>query len=477
MKSISIAKLARNALTIVALLSLLAIFWMLKWSYHSFYPLRDYRDSTSYAVTAQQSLASPSFWAGERAFTLPLLYKIVGVTPQNVKTPAVMQRVAEWQTWISIFSWVIFGLTVARRFRQRWLGLVAFALILGFSLVYDVSRWDRMMLSESLSCSLLVLLLAGWIWLLELPAAFRKSARPQQSWRISARSLGALVGLSLVSTLFVFIRDSNIYFVLIAAFIFAAAALLKRFQISRFSALMYLGIVVQLFFAQNASLSAGNRWQIFIYDHLAVRIIPNPAALDYFTKAGLPISETLLQIPTMRGYVYQDLLFNHPDMEAVRQWTNAHGKATYLGYLLSDWQSSLFQPLDQAGLLLNGTLEYGDPDHARLFPTFPESLQGLTNVLFSSLTRSRRYQALAYVVMLALSAWAALRGWGRGVWWVLLALLISIYPLMFVNWHGDPLEIERHALQIALQFRLAFWLVLLLVIDRGLQAIRRAPAH
>jgi hypothetical protein len=465
LKSASFPKLARAAFIIIVYLALLGIFWALKWSYHDFYPLRDYRDSTSYALTAEQSLTSPAFWAGERSFTLPLLYKIVGVTSQNVKTPATMQVVAQWQTWISIFSWVIFGLTIARRFRQRWLGIVAFALILGFSLVYDVSRWDRMMLSESLSCSLLVLLLAGWIWLLDFPPAQSRSPL----------GILVLVWVSVISVLFAFIRDSNIYFVLIAAFIFAAAALLRRFQISRLLTLVYLGIIVQLFFAQNASISAGNRWQVFIYDHLAYRIIPNPAALDYFTKAGLPVSETLLQIPTMRGYVYQALLFNDPAMEPVRRWTNEHGKATYLGYLLSDLGSSLSQPLDHAALLLNGTMEYGDPDHARLFPTFPDSIQVLTNALFSSLSRSRRYMALGYILMLALSTWALLRGWGRGVWGMLFAVLVSIYPLMFLNWHGDPMEIERHGLQIAIQFRLAFWLILLLGLDHAIQRVTAIP--
>jgi hypothetical protein len=461
LKSASNPKLIRTALIIVIYLALLGIFWTLKWSYHDFYPLRDYRDSTSYALTAEKPLTEPSFWAGERSFTLPLLYKIVGVTAQNVKTPATMQVVAQWQTWISIFSWVVFGLTIARRFRQRWLGIIAWGLILGFSLVYDISRWDRMMLSESLSCSLLVLLLAGWVWLLDFPSAQGRSPL----------GILILVWVSVISVLFSFIRDSNIYFVLIAAVIFAAAALLKHFQISRFLALVYLGIIVQLFFAQNASISAGNRWQIFIYDHLAYRIIPNPVALDYFTKAGLPVSDTLLQIPTMRGYVYQDLLFNDPAMEPVRRWTNEHGKAVYLGYLLSDLWGSLSQPLDNASMLLNGTLEYGDPDHARLLPTFPDSIRGLTDVLFSSLTRSRRYVALAYALMLALSVWALLRGWGRGAWGMLFAVLVSVYPLMFLNWHGDPMEIERHALQIAIQIRLAFWLVILLGLDHAIQRL------
>jgi hypothetical protein len=40
-----------------------------------------------------------------------------------------------------------------------------------------------------------------------------------------------------------------------------------------------------------------------------------------------------------------------------------------------------------------------------------------------------------------------------------------------VVWHGDPMEIERHALQIAIQIRLMLWLVLLLAVDHWLQPL------
>jgi ABC-type Fe3+ transport system permease subunit len=49
----------------------------------------------------------------------------------------------------------------------------------------------------------------------------------------------------------------------------------------------------------------------------------------------------------------------------------------------------------------------------------------------------------------------------RSLWIVILALVASIYPLMFIVWHGNPQEIERHALQIAVQLRLAGWLAVI----------------
>ncbi len=453
MKLNTLKKHAPTALAALPYLALLAVFLVLKLSYPGFYPVRDFRDTTSYAAAAEIPLTSLQFWAGERPFTLPLLFKMVGVNSQNYKTLPAMTAVAEAQAWISILCWAILGLTVARRLRRRWLGAIAFCLVLAFSLVYDVSRWDRIMLSESLSFSLLALLLAGWIWLLELPAERR-----------SLKGYLVMAAVVAISVLYSFTRDSNPYFVLIGAALFAVAALFRRFKLSRFFTLLYLGAAILLLLAQNASINTGNRWQVFIYDHLAYRIIPSQQALDYFVQAGLPVSDQLLQIPTMRGYVYQALLMNDPSMEPVRQWVNAHGKQTYAGYLLTHLRTTLLAPLIKADLLLNGTLQYGDPDHSQFFPAFPASLRWLTVVLFPILPST--WYALAYLAMLGLAIWAAMRGWGLSAWLVVGAILASMYPLMFLNWHGDPMEIERHALQVAIQFRLVFWLVLLLGVDR-----------
>jgi hypothetical protein len=454
MKLNSLRKHAPTALAALAYLALLAVFLALKFSYPTFYPVRDFRDTASYAAAAELPLTSLQFWAGERPFTLPLLFKLMGVNSQNYKTLPSMTAVAAAQAWISVLGWAILGLTIARRLRRRWLGPLAFGLVLAFSLVYDISKWDRMMLSESLSFSFLALLLAGWMWLLELPAEGRKSLK----------SYLLVAAVVVISVLYSFTRDSNPYFVLIGAAVFAAAALFRRFKLSRFFTLLYLGAAILLLFAQNASINTGNRWQVFIYDHLAYRIIPNPAALDYFARAGLPVTDQLLQIPTLRGYVYQALLMQDPAMEPVRQWVNAYGKQTYAGYLLANLRTTLRAPLIRADVLLNGTLQYGDPDHTQLFPAFPASLRGLTNVLFPILPLP--YYAAAYVVLFTLLGWAVLRGWASSAWWVAGAILVSMYPLMFLNWHGDPMEIERHALQAAIQFRLVFWLLLLLALDR-----------
>lgn len=78
---------------------------------------------------------------------------------------------------------------------------------------------------------------------------------------------------------------------------------------------------------------------------------------------------------------------------------------------------------------------------------------------------------------IALLALAALAGtymtWrASNPLWVLQAiLLLTIYPMMFIVWHGEPLEIERHAMQIMLQFYLAGWMGVAVLSLYGFRAI------
>ena len=58
------------------------------------------------------------------------------------------------------------------------------------------------------------------------------------------------------------------------------------------------------------------------------------------------------------------------------------------------------------------------------------------------------------------------------LWIVLAVLIVSVYPMMFLIWHAEPLEIERHAAQIGVQFRLAGWISLVLLLTEILRWIQ-----
>ena len=49
---------------------------------------RIFPDTSSYALVADERLTSKAFWARERPFTVPLLYKTLGVTGEVYAIPA-----------------------------------------------------------------------------------------------------------------------------------------------------------------------------------------------------------------------------------------------------------------------------------------------------------------------------------------------------------------------------------------------------
>ncbi len=444
-----LAKLLLAAL----MLGITAVFLVVKLSTRSFDKTQYFRDTASYAVMADVPLTSANFWAGERPFTLPLFFKLIGINSQNYKIPAAMAVVAGWQTWVSIVSWVVLGLLLAWSMRSRYTGLFAFGTCLLFASNYEIGKWDVLLLSESISFSLFALLLASWILLLSLLA--RPSGR-------NAR-FAALAGVVVITILYAFVRDSNVYFALIASAVFAGAALIyKSLRPMRGYVLGYLACALALLAAQNISINLGNRWQIFIYDHLAYRIIPDKQALAYFVRAGLPVNNQLLKIPNMRGAVYQDLMLHSPEMEAVRQWTDAHGKATYFSYLLSQPLETLMAPLRDAKTLLDGTaMDYRLPGFEGA--VVPRPLRGLTRIMFLRLPGWA--YAVAWLALLGASIVGFIYDRQRPTWLAAAVLLISMYPLMLLVWHGNPMEIPRHADQIAIQFRLAAWMIAALILD------------
>lgn len=444
-------------MSLVLLLSYFTVFILflrIKITYASFNEETFFRDTYSYVTAAEKPLLSSEFWAGERSFTVPLLYKALGIHTDNYKVPAAMQRVAVFQSWFSIVCWLVLAAVMARNMRQRWSGLLVFSVVLFFSLCLEISLWDPLLLSESISFSLQALLVAAWIF---WGSGVVKRSAP-------AIVTVYLVGLSLLSVLYSFVRDSNVYFLVVVAGVFACSAIIGKVRGGlRLHFLVYMAAILALFFLQNLSINHGNRWQILIYDHLAMRILPDPLARAYFAAAGLPINPELMQVTGMRGAVYQQYMLNDPQMSPVRHWVNEKGRPTYLSYLLSEPLRSFLEPLLKVDQLLNGSfLQYRFPRY--MDQPVPPRIQVLSAFFYPRFPDP----ALAVLVIVSLVIsiyWLFARPY-QPVGLVLSALVISIYPLMFVSWHGNPMEIERHAAQAAIQLRLAGWVALAIVVDR-----------
>jgi hypothetical protein len=445
------AKVVR-ILVILAYVICLAAFLQVKFSYIDFSGTRTSRDSQSYARSADLPLNSLAFWAGERPFTYPLVLKIFDVHPAVIWPRDASERVWQFQIWLSIASWGLLAWLVSSKVRQNWLKPLAFAGILFFSLSFEIGKWDSLMLSESISVSLFVLMIALWV-----------------GWpSFSSNKLGRLIpwlflaALSAVTILYSFVRDSNPYFLVMAGAMFLLRIIFsKKGDPQKRTQLIYILVLILTVFLQNVSLTVGNRWQVFIYDHLAYRILRDDSARNFFAAHGLPVSDTLMSILTMPGYQYQEMIDSDPVMQPVKQWVEQSGKSTYFLYLLSNLGDSLAAPIRHASEMLDDRrVSYAYPK----YPARPytEQVNQISNAFYFRLPG---LEWGAGIVLLAASIFWFLRRRTNSAWLVVAILALSMYPMMFLIWHGEPMEIGRHALQVSVQFRLAAWMALMLFID------------
>ncbi len=439
-------------LVVLAYVIALAAFLQTKLSYIDFSNTRPSRDSQSYVRSADLPITSLAFWAGERPFTYPLTLKILDVHFADNWSKLVQNRVWGFQFWLSIGSWVLLALLVSLKIRQNWLKPLAFAGILFFSLSFEIGKWDSLMLSESISISLFVLLIAHWVgW----PTFTSQKLGRWIQWLF-------LIALSAVTILYSFVRDSNPYFLLMAGAMFLLKILVTK-QNSRLKRtnFIYIAVIILTVLFQNISLTAGNRWQVFIYDHLAYRILRDESATAFFAAHGLPVTDTLRSIVNMAGFQYQEMISTDPVMQPVKQWVEQSGKSTYFLYLLSDVGAALKAPIDHAPEMLDDRrVSYAFPRYSSR--PYTEQVNEISNAFYF---RAPALEWLAGAILLAAAIFWLFKRRADSGWFVVTILALTIYPMLFIVYHGEPMELGRHALQVSVQFRLAAWMALIFFID------------
>ncbi len=431
----------------------------LKWIIMDYDPGKLFPDTLSYVEVAQKNLTSSEFWAGTRPFTLPLLYKVLGVTPENFKQIAMMERVARAQFSFSTASWLLLGSAMGSYLGGQRLGLVGFGGMLTFGLNLHISQWDRLMISESVSTSFFVAALA---WTL-LGVSFSDRLGTGSVWG------RVLYFLSLVLLVigFSFARDSNLTLIAISAI---GAALIASLHLRSGGwwpawVLGVSGLLMLLCLFQLKSVQIGGRWEVPFYHVLRDRVLQDESARKFFTERGLPDGEPLEVLRTLDRHGFVDSLRHDGRYAHIKRWVHEQGRSTYFGYLLRQPLDALAAPVRHSGALVSPlSTEYRHQEAVT-----PMWLSWLTDIAFPRST-------LVLGLVLGLCILSMTHAWneiGIQVAWVIpFALIASSYPLMFVVWHGDSIEIERHAYQAAMQLRLGLLMLGLFLIDAELRILK-----
>ncbi len=394
-----------------------------------------WQDSLQYRALGNQPLLSHRIWAGARPPVIPLLWKLAGSDTAFVLL----------QTLASVAAWSTLAVVAARRVRPWWGRLVAGAAVLGFATTRPVTQWDRSVLSESLSLTLLALLFA---------VAILWGARPTV-----ARSLGVIA----VGLLFAATRDTQIWVIALVAVAFGAYAAWRGLRVDATSArpaLVVAAGLVAVVVLTGASSMASHRDVKNVQNALAVRVFPYPSRIAWFGDHGMPQAARLTRLAKAQAVEpgHAPVVIVDPADPAFRplaRWMRSDAARTYVQWLLFHPDTVLTEPLVRPERTFNNadgrlsSYAAGDRTDAPL----------LTTIL---------YPSWAWVLV---AAFVAVVG---GVYfrldrrpdWAVIALLGALGLVhMLIAWHGDGMEATRHASVGNVQVRLGVLLLLVLLLD------------
>lgn len=405
---------ARFGATRAATYAALAVYALVRVGLAGFHAIA-FSDTAGYLRTAHASLWSERFWAGERSFVVPLVYKLAGADGARIVV----------QLGFSIVAWSLLAVAVGRCMRTHWGALVGLVAMLAFSTTKEVIGWDPLLLSESMSLSFLALLVA---------AALTTARRPTRG--NAALLVAAAAG-------FAFSRDANVVVVFVGgAALLVSAARPARRRLKLALALAAIAVVVGC----TTSANLGARWQAPLSDVFAYRLADEPGLRGVLDSVGPPPRR-----PAAVRRAYLRYLAEHPGYTLV---------APFRGD-----QRAPFSSTSRARSLLAPRLD-----------AYDGALNSASRPLRTALDVLWVHSLAGSLVLAAVAACAGVAVRRRRAAVVGLGLLVSAYPAAIAAWHLSGMEIDRHALGAASALRLGAYLLLALAVDEVLarRGARRA---
>jgi hypothetical protein len=402
-----------------------------------------WQDSLSYQASASHSLVSKALWAGPRAPVTPLLWKLTGSLTSFVVL----------QTVVSIVAWSTLAVVVGLLARRGWPRLVAGGLVLGFAATTPIVQWDRSVLSENISLSLLALLFATSIlW----------------AHRPTLRRAGALVAVALV---FAATRDTHIWVVALLALALGAYASWRatgqRAHRNPHAAAgvawmaAALAVVVLL---TGWSSAAAHRTQRNVVNVFSVRVFPYVDRVDWFADHGMPEAARVRKLARAAKAVDGNapvvgIDTDAPVFAALGRWLRDDGTSTYVEWLLTHPGYVLGEPLRRPERTFNNA-----EGHLSFYAAPDRTDASLANRLL--------YPPWWVVLIETVGAVAGavwMRRWRGHVWQMTALLGVIGIAHMLIAWHGDGMEVTRHAAIANVQVRLAVLLALGFLLPRKVE--------
>jgi hypothetical protein len=369
--------------------------------------------------------------------------------------PGSAEAASTGQWLLSFVAWATLAVTVYRVLWHPVVKWIGFGAVLAFSLVPAVAVWDGALLSESVALSTGALLVSALLSILKEPT------------RLGTFAV-LLTALLLAGT-----RASNGY-VLLFVLLPVAICIVRRNK-GAAGALAAGAVAIALLTYGTSNV---RQWEVALAEIIAGRVLHEPAAKAYFVDHGMPTRPTLeTQLWAHRLPPYSDFETNS-ELAWFRPWFNRHARPTYRDYLISHPSEAIVTPVRKLPSMLSPSPSKEDLQGLPLDVFETEGYRAaLPHVLERLLypTSPSLLLAWAAAAIVAAVGFAAM-GARRWVWVVPLLGLISAPAHAVVLWDGSDTSIGRHALLLAVLFRLSLILMTLFLADEVLRH-RRIPSR
>jgi hypothetical protein len=392
-------------------------------------------DSGSYVLVAKQSIFTQEFWAGIRPFTYPLIIKVFNF---NLDSLVVGQFI------LSITAWIWFAFIFSRLLSSHLFRFFSFVFILLFSLSTDVILWDRLAQTESLNISMIVILFSIFFY-----NVYHEKKIPT-------------VVTIIFSFFWVFLRDTNAWFVLFFGLLMVGYAILHKSNITKYFISL---VLISIFILSNQTASIGRRWVVPFLNVLSSRILTNTDFLHEFELRGIPENEALFQ---QTGKNFSQDYFTNPNLEDFRQWLYKDGEKAYLSFLLRNPSYFLQAPFENWSFMF-GYLPYIDNTTNLNLIYSPVNFREILPYTISEIIYPKKFGLIFIFISLILTGFLLFQNLytknNSGLLFCL-AIIICSYPMFVLTYHGDASGISRHAIGTILPLVLTCWLVVLQLLDK-----------
>ncbi len=386
-------------------------------------------DSELYLESAKRAIWSVDQWAGAVPPGYPLLIKLVG-SHWRVLIAA--------QTAVSTFAWIYLALGVRQMFAVAQVRLVGFALVLATGLAATFQVWDVAIGTESLSLAATAVATGACCHLVVRDAGTRRLHG-------AAAVVAAMVA--------VLTRDANAVVVLLVAG-FAGLGFARCREWRKVGAAFFLVVVA---IGAIGLSTHGRRWYWQTVDLVAIRMVGDADAQPFMVARGLVINDAVDALHRDYGGNVIRLLRSDPDLDEYQAWIAKEGRSAYYAYFARNprWlivkpvagRSDIMQPgLGGEGAKYGFDIAIDRP--TRLIGALAFAEVGLLRWLVLSVT------AVGALVPLFSRRARRSRALRCGA-----ALLVIGIAHFWIVYHGDALEVARHAIGATMQLQLASILV------------------